>query len=49
MKWLIWVAVSVAAVMLIFAPRKRPSQVGTRPWQDPAWDIYDEIASGPAD
>jgi hypothetical protein len=49
MRWLTWIAVSVAAIMLILAPSRQPSQVGTRPWDDPTFDIYDEIASGPAD
>jgi hypothetical protein len=38
----------VAAYCLILAP-SRPKLGRPRPWQDEAWDIYDSIASGPAD
>jgi hypothetical protein len=39
-------AIVIAVVGLILAPSKREKPT---PWQDAAWDIYDEIASGPAD
>lgn len=39
-------AVVVAATLIILAPSTRPPQVGARLDDD---DIYDEIASGPAD
>lgn len=43
-------AISVAAILLILAPTlRRQSHPGSSDWLDPMWDVYDEIASGPAD
>lgn len=46
MRNLLWLA--LAAFIVRFSPADPVSQGGTD-WRDEAWDIYDEIASGPAD
>jgi hypothetical protein len=46
--WWQLAAIVVAAALLILAPWRRPNS-GQADWRNATWDIYDEIASGPAD
>lgn len=48
-RWPALIAIAVAVILLVLAQTRRVPQIGARNWQDPRWDIYDEIASGPAD
>lgn len=46
--WWQLAAIVVAAALLILAPSRRPN-LGQADRRNAEWDIYDEIASGPAD